>query len=618
MYYGYNYGYYPRFGIYSPPVVQTIVPQPPPQIQNQITIKLNKYDFYKGEYVEGEVLLQANTSMILNDIDLNLNLVENWNTQVGSTPMNENNNSLLLNIKIGIGKILNINSNVINLSPGAYKFPFKFQLPDYLQPCFEHPKDNQRCYLRYVLEAKLISAYTQGVGKIYLFIKARPLILNCPLSYTTEADVHKWGILEQGVTILKASYKTSNYQMRGQIPITVQIDNTRGKLSIKSINVKVIRKVQFKRINEGLVKFTFDDIMLKKDFATYVPPNTNSQTYNYIIDLKEENASIYNYYGISPPYPTLKDITFSMPTTDSAAIKCDYFLEITVTFNSFVTKEYKPKIIIPFTLTHQLQEDYDLEQKENDDLKKAIEASLLDAKYVKLTNTNINEIDSYKNKEEQLDDYQGENNQINENNNNIYQANQINNNNNIYEDNHINDNNMKLIENFLSCYFNISLKRIRGNVTIKNRNLTLENKKSRYKQVDLILDLSGKKINIELNNDFSKGIRDRNVTYICNVHGGQLKLNDNDYKNIKDSIQINLNNYDSSEELKEEYYFCNKKGKIYTKKIRIDTINLKKGRELCYTVNETKLARWCLVLTSNDKEEFERKKPCLTTTRIRV
>ena len=446
MYYGYNYGYYPRFGIYSPPIVQTIVPQPPPQIQNQITIKLNKYDFYKGEYVEGEVLLQANTSMILNDIDLNLNLVENWNTQVGSTPMNENNNSLLLNIKIGIGKILKINSNVINLSPGAYKFPFKFQLPDYLQPCFEHPKDNQRCYLRYVLEAKLISAYTQGVGKIYLFIKARPLILNCPLSYTTEADVHKWGILEQGVTILKASYKTSNYQMRGQIPITVQIDNTRGKLSIKSINVKVIRKVQFKRINEGLVKFTFDDIMLKKDFATYVPPNTNSQAYNYIIDLKEENASIYNYYGISPPYPTLKDITFSMPTTDSAAIKCDYFLEITVTFNSFVTKEYKPKIIIPFTLTHQLQEDYDLEQKENDDLKKAIEASLLDAKYVKLTNTNINEIDSYKNKEEQLDDYQGENNQINENNNNIYQANQINNNNNIYEDNHINDNNNNIYE----------------------------------------------------------------------------------------------------------------------------------------------------------------------------
>ena len=150
MIYGYSYGYYPRIALFSPPIVQTVL-QPPPQIQNQITIKLNKYDFYKGEYVEGEVLLQANTSMILNDIDLNLNLVENWNTQVGSMPMNEFNNSLLLNIKIGIGKILNINSNVINLNPGAYKFPFKFQLPDYLQPCFEHPKDNQICYLRYLL-----------------------------------------------------------------------------------------------------------------------------------------------------------------------------------------------------------------------------------------------------------------------------------------------------------------------------------------------------------------------------------------------------------------------------------------------------------------------------------
>jgi len=62
-----------------------------------------------------------------------------------------------------------------------------------------------------------------------------------------------------------------------------------------------------------------------------------------------------------------------MPTTDGAAIKCDYFLVVTLSFTSFVTKGYVPKVIVPFTLTHQLQDDYNLEQQEDDDLKKAID-----------------------------------------------------------------------------------------------------------------------------------------------------------------------------------------------------------------------------------------------------
>ena len=167
-----------------------------------------------------------------------------------------------------------------------------------------------------------------------------------------------------------------------------------------------------------------------------------------------------------------------------------------------------------------------------------------------------------------------------------------------------NDNNIKLIENFLSCYFDVPLENIRGKVSIKNRNLPLENKKSRYKQVDLILDLNGKRINLELNNNLSAGKKERNVTYVCNVHGGQLKVGDNDYSKINDTIQINLNNYETSDELKEEYYFSNEKGKIYTKKIRIDTLNLQKGASLCYTNSETKLARWCLVFISKSHKEF--------------
>lgn len=68
-----------------------------------------------------------------------------------------------------------------------------------------------------------------------------------------------------------------------------------------------------------------------------------------------------------------------------------------------------------------------------------------------------------------------------------------------------NKENIGILENFLACYFDISIHRIKGNVTILPRELELESRMSRNKQVDLILDLNGEKINIELSNKISHG-----------------------------------------------------------------------------------------------------------------
>ena len=164
-----------------------------------------------------------------------------------------------------------------------------------------------------------------------------------------------------------------------------------------------------------MVKYNIEDIMVNKVFGVSVPPNTNSQAYTYTIDLKEEKFPNFNYAGTINPYPKLVDLAFAMPTTDGAAVKCDYFLVVTLSFTSFVTKGYIPKVVVPFTLTHQNLNDYNLEQKEDEDLKKAIAASLLDVKDMKTINevnineVNINEIDNKQIKnEEVLDDQKGD------------------------------------------------------------------------------------------------------------------------------------------------------------------------------------------------------------------
>ena len=169
-----------------------------------------------------------------------------------------------------------------------------------------------------------------------------------------------------------------------------------------------------------------------------------------------------------------------------------------------------------------------------------------------------------------------------------------------------NEQNIPILESFLSSYFEIPIEKIKGNVKLKNRNLTLKHKRARYKQLDLVLKLNKNIINIELNNNYSEGIKERNIVFICDIHASQLKISDNKYQIINSTVQINLNNVASKKPLKESYYLKNEKGQILSKKIRIDEINLKKGRKMCYTNSETKLARWCMVLTSKNKKEFEK------------
>ena len=169
-----------------------------------------------------------------------------------------------------------------------------------------------------------------------------------------------------------------------------------------------------------------------------------------------------------------------------------------------------------------------------------------------------------------------------------------------------NPDNMIIIEYFVSCLLDLDLKLVKGNIKILNRNLSVENKKERNKQVDLLLEYRGEKINIEINNYYSKGITDRNIVYASYIHGKQLDYEDNTYSNINKTIQINLNNIRTNSTLRERYFFRNDKNTILSEKFEIDQIDMVLARDICYNDYSNKLARWCMVLTSKTKEEFKK------------
>lgn len=165
---------------------------------------------------------------------------------------------------------------------------------------------------------------------------------------------------------------------------------------------------------------------------------------------------------------------------------------------------------------------------------------------------------------------------------------------------------IRILERFLASYLKVSMQTIKGKVKILPRELPLENKRTASKQVDILLELEGRKINLELNNNCNEGIIERNLVYASNIHGRNMEYGKKSYNEIRSTLQINLNNRRMNEELVDECYIRTKTGKIRGRKLRIDYLDLEKGREMCYSGDKEELAKWCVILTTTSKEAFER------------
>ena len=170
-----------------------------------------------------------------------------------------------------------------------------------------------------------------------------------------------------------------------------------------------------------------------------------------------------------------------------------------------------------------------------------------------------------------------------------------------------NPDNICILEEFISNYLDIPLNLVIGNLEILSRRLSKEERYDSRKEVDLLLNYQGKKINIEMSNSASDGVINRNVVYLCKIHGRQLKTNDINYSKINDTIQIMFNNFDTDNDLKTTWYLRDDAGNILTSKLRIDIINLVKGKDLCYTGSEKVdyLINWCKLLTTSNKDNIK-------------
>ena len=321
-------------------------------------IEINKPYYFKGENIEGNIIINCLSNITLNEITLCLYSKENWVIQETSTiKYGEKNNQLLSKFDIEINKLLNNRNDIQILPPGTHIFHFNLELPNYLQPSFEYPLPNRSAYLRYLLESEIISNEIKSKYTKYILIKGSFILLKTPKIFTSVSNVHKWGIFDGGSTILKVSYKKNNFKIYETVPLNIEIDNSRGKLKVKECKIRILRTIQFNRLDKNSIeKFPMEKTIYSKIFWSEVFANSK-RNFLFQTELKDKDLIDFCYFGENNPYPSIKDINLLLPTLESRLIKCQYRIQISLYFDSFVTSGYRPRVYLPIIINHQFQEE---------------------------------------------------------------------------------------------------------------------------------------------------------------------------------------------------------------------------------------------------------------------
>ncbi len=240
-------------------------------------------------------------------------------------------------------------------------------------PVFEFPLPNRRGFIRYNLIAEIQSNYASGKAKVPVVVLSRPKVLSNPIRYDSIADVRMYGMFSKGNCQIFVQYQTNNWKIGTQVPIAVEINNKDCKLSVTCLRIILTRKVDFYD-KAGTCKFSNQKKLFQADYPINVQSGAVGN-YNYSIPLTDSQLNEYNYYEVFNPYKNV-NLNIMMPSVNSTLIKCDYFIKVTGYFSSMVSYSYRPRVVLPLSLTHQVESEYIAEAE----MRRQIEESVIQEK----------------------------------------------------------------------------------------------------------------------------------------------------------------------------------------------------------------------------------------------
>jgi len=170
----------------------------------------------------------------------------------------------------------------------------------------------------------------------------------------------------------------------------------------------------------------------------------------------------------------------------------------------------------------------------------------------------------------------------------------------------------------LSILLDIPYETLENNVELINTEKRIHHQNDKRQAVDILakVELSvNQKINIELNvkKDITK--INRNLGYLSQIFGNQLK-NKEDYSNLNRCLQINFNDFDvdpKNTEIIDDYSMRNRRGYEMSDLFKIWQINVEKVSEIWYTKDIKKYKKYeqqiieiATLIAADTEEKFKK------------
>ena len=328
-----------------------------------ITIRFKKEAYYEGQTVEGEIILEPKQNLVMNDILIKFKQSEYFVYVVDEkNTVSDLNSQTFFEKKINAGEYLNMNSQMLSLTPNTYKFPFQFTLPRDIPPSFEYPFRNRRASLRYTFSAELLSPYVKSLSETYMWIKARPINIPSQIKHENYVKVKNVGIVSRGQSGIALFTMASNYRMNDMLPFTVDIYNEDCAVQVKEVKISIKRIVTFMKGGKEYQKRT---AIIRKKYPCLCDRNSKNSFHYDDIQIRDHDLKDVDYNRTLNPYPFLDDLNMLMPNVKTNLIKCEYSLKATSYFDLSVLGKDRPRVEMPIYVTHQLQKEYEYEKDTN-------------------------------------------------------------------------------------------------------------------------------------------------------------------------------------------------------------------------------------------------------------
>ena len=172
-----------------------------------------------------------------------------------------------------------------------------------------------------------------------------------------------------------------------------------------------------------------------------------------------------------------------------------------------------------------------------------------------------------------------------------------------------NENRIKYSAKFLSYFIDVDYEVILNNIKLGKNELDKEKEYDRALRCDYIAHLDDTILNIEVNNNSSLEVLERNMKYAHRLFSKKIKTEDNNYK-YSQVIQINLNNFSftSNNKIIDIYTESNEDNLVLSDKLVFIQIYVPNLRKKWYNEGEESLSereKYILALVDMDLDKLK-------------